>query len=234
MKRKMLFIEPHPKKVLIEITLTQLESLTSRWIIRDDGKRVKLFTEPEFDKGFDRKFMQNVSVGKVIGVGTDVTKVCVGDIAIVDYLVTNSTDVLVGYFKNNQVVCVDAESTYHEDDALPAQNGRKAWVKGDHDIISPILGVIRENEAIAFDPHVFLENKSTKLVMVMYNGELREAKAPITSRIVISAPEGSRLQPGDEVTIREEDIFTREIRGKEMSVIFQEDIQVIKQKKFVV
>jgi hypothetical protein len=230
-KRTRLFIEPYPTKVLIEITLGQLESLTSRWIIRDDGKRVKLFTEPQFDQGYDRKFMQNVSVGKVIGVGEWVTNICVGDIAIVDYLVTNDTGVLIGYFKNNQVVCVEAASTYHTEDSLPSQTRRMAWVKGDHDIVSPILGVIRENEAIAFDPHVFLENRVAKLVMVMFNGELREAKEAVTSRIVISAPENSNVRQGDEVTIKEEDIFTREIHGKEMSIVFIEDIKAIKRRE---
>lgn len=231
MRRTILSIEPAPGKVLVEITLNQLESLTARWIIRDDGKRVKLFTEPQFDQGFDRKFMQNVSVGKVIGIGSDVTNVSVGDIAIIDYLVTNDTGVLIGYFKNNQVVCVDAESTYHTDDSLPAQNGRKAWVKGDHDITSPILGVIRENKAIAFDPHVFLENKSAVILTVMRDGKLQPAKAPITSRIIISAPEESPLHEGDEVTVREEDIFTREIHGKEMSIVFLEDVKAVKRRE---
>lgn len=234
MKKRTLFIEPAPGKVLIEITLAQLESLTSRWIIRDDGKRVKLFTAPTYTEGYDQKFTQNVSVGKVIGVGEAVTNVVPGDIAIVDYLVTNDTDVLIGYFKNNQVVCVDAESTYHTDDAPPAQNGRKAWVKGDHDISSPILGVIRENEAIAFDPHVFLENKSTKILKVLHNGQLREAKVPVTTRIVIAAPERSKIQPGDEVTVQDVDLFTREVGGKELSIVFLEDIKAIKKRKFVV
>lgn len=230
-KRTRLYIEPYPTKVLIEITLSQLESLTSRWIIRDDGKRVKLFTEPQFDKGYDRRFMQNVSIGKVIGVGDWVEEIFVGDIVIIDYLVTNDDDVLIGYFKNNQVVCVEAKSTYHTDDALPAQNGRKAWVKGDHDVMSPILGVIRENEAISFDPHIFLENKVTNLVMVMHNGELREAKEDITTRIVISAPEGTGIRPGDEVTVKDIDIFTREIHGKEMVIIFKEDVKAIKRRE---
>lgn len=234
MKQNKLFIEPAPKKILVEITLSQLDSLTSRWIIKDDGTRVKLFTEMPYDKGYDRKFMQNVSVGKVIGVGEEVTNVIVGDICIIDYLVTNDTGVLVGYFKNNQVVCVDAESTYHTDDALPAQNGRKAWVKGDHDITSPILGVIRENEAIAFNPHVFIETKRPVIVKILANGKLDETPERIGTRKVISAPDGCGINPGDEIKVKTEDIFTREIKGKEMSIVFLEDIKTIKDRKFVI
>ena len=228
MKKDILEISPAPDRVLIKITDEQIDSLTSRWIVRDDGTKVKLFTRPEYKAGFDQRFTQNVSIGTALAVGTDVENVIPGDICIIDYLVTNDLDVFVGYFKNSLVAAVKADTVLHEDDAIPAHNGRKAWVKGDYDTISPIMGIIRDNEIIAFDPYIFLETKSDKIVKVLANGKLVETPDPIATRTVIACPENYALKPGDEVITKTENLFGRYINNKEISIIFKDDILIKK------
>jgi hypothetical protein len=229
MRKTQLHIKPAPDRVLIRITRAQIDNITSKEIVRDDGKKVRLFREPKFDKGFDRAFMQNVSVGEVVAVGSRVrTEIFRGDIAILDYLVTNDVDSFVGYFNNDQLVCIHAESTYHEEDALPSQTGRRAWVKGDHDIVSKLLGVIRGDQMIAFDPYVFLEYKPAVIVMGLKNGKVVELPQPIETRTVIAAPEDSFIESGDEVLVKEADIFPRHVNDKEFWVVFQEDIMMVK------
>lgn len=223
-------IFPAPDRVLIKITNDQVDSLTSRWINRDDGTKVKLFTRPAYDKGFDQRFTQNVSIGTVIACGEEVTKIDEGDIVIIDYLVTNDLDVFVGYYNNSIVASVKADTVIHQDDALPSQTGRKAWVKGDYDTISPIMGVIRDNEVVAFDPYIFLETKIPIIVRVLANGKLVETPDPMATRTVIAAPEGHWVKKGDEITTKSENLFGRYINEKEISIIFKDDVLVKKEK----
>jgi hypothetical protein len=228
MKKDILEIHPAPDRVLIKITDEQIESLTSRCIVRDDGTKVKLFTRPAYSKGFDQKFTQNVSIGTALAVGELVTKIVPGDLCIVDYLVTNDLDVFVGYFRNSLVAAVKADTILHEDDATPAHNGRRAWVKGDYDTISPILGVIRDNEIVAFDPYIFLEIKKDVIIKVLANGKLVETPDPIATRTVIAAPVNYALNPGDEIITKSESLFGRYINNKELSVIFKDDVLIKK------
>jgi co-chaperonin GroES (HSP10) len=222
-------IRPASDRVLIKITRKQQEDITSKMIKRDDGTTVRLFIEPGYDPGYDRRFMQNVSIGEVIAVGKKITKVEEGDIAVLDYLVRNDIDVFVGYFNDRDlIVSVKGETSIHKEDSLPSQTGRMAWIKGDYDTISPLMGVVRGDKVIAFDPYVFLVAKRPVILTVLPNNQVIETKETISTRTVLSAPEESGVEEGDEVTFKSDDMFPRYVNEKELSVIFKDDILLVK------
>lgn len=224
MKSKKINFLPHPEKVLIKITRKQFSDLFSKWVFRNDGSRVELFIDiPESD-GYDRKFTQNVSVGVVVAIGEKVEGIYPGDMAIIDYLVSTGSDALIGFVNGDMLVAVNAKTKYHTFDALPNIDGRKAFVKGDYDDLSPILGIVRNGKAIAFSPYVFLVHKTNKIAVVLPNGRITEHTEEIASREIISASAKSGYVDGDSVILKETDLFSRVISNKQLSVCHEEDI----------
>ncbi|SRR6266404_576678 len=223
-KKEMLSFIPHPDKVLIKITKESWENLFYKWIVRDDGSKCQLFTQLEESEGFDKRFTQNVSAGVIVAVGDNIHDIYPSDIAILDYLATNNIDVLVGYVNGDRLISVIKKTTYHTENSRPQIDGRKAYVIGDYDDVSPILGIIRNEKIIALDPYVFLNHKSNLIVSVLPNGKLRETVEDISEREILSAPEDCGFSDGDTILVKEPDIFSRTIGGKEVSVIMRQDI----------
>jgi hypothetical protein len=222
-KKKIEFL-PHPEKVLIKITRKQFSDLFSKWITRDDGSKCQLFIDIEESDGYDRKFTQNVSVGIVVAVGEKVEGIYPGDIAIIDYLVSTGSDALIGFVNNDMLVAVNAKTKYHTFDALPNIDGRKAFVTGDYDDLSPILGVIRGGKAVAFSPYIFLVHKTNKLIKILPNGQMVEIPEEIATREVVSASNESGYRDGDSVVLKELDLFSRIIDNKELSICYEAEI----------
>jgi hypothetical protein len=218
--QKVSFI-PHPDKVLVKITKASYDELFFKRIIRDDGKEVSLFTSIEEKEGMDDRYKQNVSVGVIVAVGKNVDNIFITDLAILDYMVSNDSDNLVGFVNGDRIVSLVAKTTYHNKSAKPDINFRKAYVKGDYDEVSKILGVVRKKQVIAFDPYIFLNSKSNKILSVLPNGQLTETIEYISKRDVLSADAKSNLKFGDEILLKEEDMFGRVIENKEISVIFK-------------
>jgi hypothetical protein len=215
---------PHPEKVLIKITRKQFSDLFSKWVVREDGSKCQLFLDIEADEGYDKKFTQNVSVGTVVAVGENVKGIYPGDMAIIDYLVSTSSDALIGFVNSDMLVAVNAKTKYHTEDALPNIDGRKAFVKGDYDDLSPIMGVVREGKAIAMSPYVFLVHKTNKIVKVLGNGKIVEIPETISTREIISADPSSGYKDGDTIILKEIDLFERFIDNKTISVSYEADI----------
>lgn len=225
-KKQMMDIRVHPKNVLIKITKHEWNEMFSIWVTRNDGSRMQLFTDVEEEEGFDRRFRQNVSVGNVVAVGDLVQGVKKGDIAIIDYLVTANDDAVIGYQGGNRLVSIPAHTTYHKKDSAPMIDGRKTWKGGDFDFLSSLLGVVRMGKIISFHPYVFLKYETTTKLAVGEGGLLREkdyAKT-ICKREVISAAIDSGYKDGDKVLVSENDLFSRHIQNKEISVVFERDI----------
>lgn len=222
-KKRTLFI-PHPTKVLIKITRKQFSDLFSKWITREDGSKCQLFMEMEESDGYDRKFTQNVSVGTVVAVGEKVEGILPGDMAIIDYLVSVGSDALIGFVNNDMLVSVNAKTTYHTSDALPNVDGRKAFVKGDYDDLSPLMGVVRDGKAVAFSPYMMLVHKTNKIMIALPNGRLVEKQETISEREILSASTQSGYKDGDTIVLKELDLFERTIDNKTISICFEGDI----------
>lgn len=224
MKKQMMNLVVHPKRVLIKITKSEWNDLFSVWITRHDGIRVQLFSDVEEEEGFERRFKQNVSVGSVVAAGTDTTGLMKGDVAIIDYLVTGNDDALIGYQNGNRLVAIRAHSTYHDKDSIPMLDGRKTWKVGDFDFLSPLLGVVRMGKIKAFHPYVFLKYEPAYKMAVGKSGMMKMSVDDVCVREVIAAHPSSGYQDGDKVYIKESDLFSRFIDKKEISIVFEQDI----------
>lgn len=224
MKKNNVSFTPHPDRVLVKITKEAWESLFYKEVIRDDGNKVKLFTVLEESEGFDNRYAQNVSCGTVVAVGRNITDMYPSDTVMLDYLASNNVDILVGYVNGDRLISVVAKTTYHTEDAKPYIDGRKAYVKGDYEEVSPLIGVIRHNKLLSFAPYCFLVHKSNKIISVLPNGRLKEDTEKISCREVLSACSTSGFKDGDMILVKETDLFSRVFGEREVSVVFQEDI----------
>jgi hypothetical protein len=223
-RKEQLSIMPSPDRVLIRISKKQMDDLISKEITKDDGTKVRLFFESiHFDEGYERRFQQNVSIGRVIGVGTNVHDVQVGDTVILDYLATNLIDDCIGFFEKDLLISILAHTTYHQDSSVLI-NGRRAWAKGDFNNISRILGIVRGDKLIPFDPYVFIEYKSDLLKILGHQGESIRDSTLVIKRQIIAAPEDSMFKCGQEIFCKKDDWFDREIGGKKIAVVFKQDI----------
>lgn len=222
---KKLSIIPAPNRMLIKITRKQIDDLISKEITLDDGTKKRLFFEPILHaQGYDAAYRQNVSVGEVIGVGNDLDQfdVKVGDVAILDYLASTDDEELVGFFNGDKIISILAETTYYKESATII-HGKAGWLKGDFDNISRILGVVRGDKLMPFDPYVFLEYKSDLLKIVSPHGELHSLEK-VYERTVLSAREGGDYKCGDVIRIKGDDLFERDVNGSKVSICFKSDI----------
>lgn len=224
-RNEKLSIIPAPDRVLIRITKNQMDDLISKEVKKEDGTTVRLFFEPiHFSQGYERRFQQNISAGKVIGVGDSVSGVHVGDIAILDYLVSNLTDDMIGYERDgSQLISIIAHTTYHEKSS-GFINGRQAWVKGDFDNISRILGLIRGDKLIPFDPYIFMEYKPDYMKILSIRGEAMRESTPVVNREVIASTENCFYKCGDKIKLKKDDWFDREINGRTIAICFKQDV----------
>jgi hypothetical protein len=174
LQKDKIIIEPHPEKVLIKTSMQDYEALFYKWITRDDGSKVKLFTQIEAAEGFESRFQQNLSTGTIVAIGSNVKGIQLGDLAILDYLVSSDSESYVGTVNGDRMVSLQAKTTYHETSALPSINMRRAFVKGDYDVLSKILGVIRDEKLISFTPYIFLTKEDSKIVKVNAAGMMYE------------------------------------------------------------
>lgn len=226
-KKEKMYITPHPDKVLLKITADEWAELFSVWIKRADGTKVQLFTDVQEDEGYEKRFKQNVSVGTVVAVGSNVKGIMKGDTAIIDYLVTGEDSSLVGFHNGHKLVSIKADTTYHTEDAAPYQDGRKAWNEGDYEDISPLLGYVRFNKVIARRPYVFLKQESNTKMQVSNGGLISETIEDVCTREVIAAHPDSGYKEGDMVVLKEMDLFSRNVGKKEISVIMEADLLAI-------
>lgn len=223
-KREKLTIIPAPNRVLIRITKKQIENMISKEIVLEDGTKKRLFFEPiHFDEGYERRFQQNISIGEIVGVGNKVDGIQVGDTAILDYLVSNLLDDTIGFVNGDQFISIIAHTTYHQTSSVMI-NGRRAWAKGDYDHISRILGLVRGDELIPFDPYVFMEYKTDYMKILSHRGEAMRETTPVVDRQVLSVPEDCFFKSGERIKLRKDDWFDREIAAYRIAIAFKQDI----------
>lgn len=221
-------IMPHKDKVLIKVSKANWNSLFSKYITVKGGKKVELFTDIEETEGYEGRFRQNVSVGIIVAIGKNITHILPGDVAIIDYAVTGNDDALVGFVKGDRLISLDVITTYHKEDSIPQLNGRHAYVEGDYDNLSRLLGVIRMGRLMALSPYVFLQHENaTKMVVSKDQGLQYQRTDGICKRKVLSGDKDCIAQEGDTVIIRETDLFSRIVDKKEISVIFDRDILAV-------
>lgn|GEM_PF-2182446 len=215
---------PNPNNVLVKCSKKSFEELFYKWIKRDDGSKVQLFTSIEQQEGYDQRFTQNLSTGIVIAVGENIKDIYPSDLIILDYLVYNSLDERIGFVNGDLIVSLPAITTYHTEDAPPSINLRRAYVVGDIDELSKILGIIRNDKLIARTPYTFLEHKVNRILKVHGLGIIQEEKEVIAVREILSASPQSGYKDGDKIFLMEENLWFRQTGDKVISVCFERDI----------
>lgn len=157
-------LRPHKDKIIIKISAEDREKLFYKNITLPDGSVTKLFVTVDEEEGIDRKSEIYVQSGEIISVGENVRIFKPGDTAILDYLLDNDPNCVLGWEGQDKYVSVTAHTTYYKEDVhvfgnrkIPNSRDTKVAKKGQPWEVSMILGVLRGNDIIANDPYVFLE-----------------------------------------------------------------------------
>lgn len=229
------FIVP-PDSVMVKIKKEDTDSLYSKWIVRNDGTRVQLFTQPEPSSLLMRKSEIFVSIGEVIQVGGGIENVQEGDLALLDYTVDNFIDNVLYYDgEGNKFIAIDGNTTFHEE-TLIINADRKhptetiVYKKGELNAASPLLGIIRGEKLIARNPYVFIEHEGNTVDKVSDVGILYSEKVEISERKILSVSDKSSIKygmkDGQMIMVEEYNIFDVKTPTGIIQCIIDEDILI--------
>jgi hypothetical protein len=219
-------------KVFIRITKESRDSIFSKEITRDDGSKVKLWTNVEAMDNDDRRATLFVQTGIVEAVADNLTDIKVGDTAIIDYKLCNMDDHVVYKDGEDIVYWLEAKTTYHEDDliAYASRKGNRdqiAYLKGDYDTLSMLLGVVSHGRVYAREPYVFLEHQSNVISKVSPAGILySETQSNYHRKVLASSPESHKnygISPGNDVLVHDMDIFMVKLEDQQFDCICDVD-----------
>lgn len=223
-----------PDSLMIKMMREDRDALFSKWIVRNDGTKVQLFLQSEPEKSSDRSSSIYISSGEIVQVGSEVKGINEGDIAILDYTVDNFTDNIL-YFddEGNKFIVVDATTTFHSGDHwvyASRNNPRDTLVskKGDLDIISPVLGIVRNEELIARQPYVFINHLSNVVKKKSTFGITYEEEEEVMERTVLSVSEKSGIKygikDGQIIMAKDSDVFDIKIKDYFIQAILDQDV----------
>lgn len=222
-------------KVFVRITKGSRDSIFSKEITRDDGTKVRLWTNVEAMANDDRRATLFVQTGIVEAVASNIADIMIGDIAIIDYKLSNLDDHIVYKDGADVVYWLEAKTTYHEDDLI-AYASRKsprdqiAYLKGDYDEQSMLLGVIRDEKIYPRDPYVFLEHESNVISKISSAGILfSETQSHYQRKVLASPPESQEkygIFPGKTILVHDYDVFMVNFEGRQLECICDADAMV--------
>jgi hypothetical protein len=222
-------------KIFVRITKNDRDSIFSKEITRNDGTKTKLFLTVDAKDDEDRKSELFVQTGIIEFVGDSIEGISVGDIAILDYQVSNLRHQLIKEDEEGQLFWINPNTTYYDHTKVvyadrSRQGSRDSIVynKGDYDEISMLLGIIRNEELIPISPYVFLTHESPIVMVVTKSGLLVEETHRLLYRNVISAPDNSMVRKDETILIDDADVFYVKIGNKKIDCIFESDILAIK------
>lgn len=219
--------------VLVKITKQSRDSVFEKKIRKEDGTLVDLCITVPPDKDMDRYAQFFVSTGEVMAVGAAVKNVLAGDLAIIDYLVDNDESIIVGYEGEDKLVAVQAVTIRHEEDnvAYANRNSPKdqiVWCKGDYDLTTKVIGVLRGEELISLDPFVFLTHESNIYARKTHSGIQYEETTRTLEREILAVSQRTfetfGMIKGHVILCHEYDVFNVMIGGKTICVINDADI----------
>lgn len=170
----------HPDFIILKISKEAREGLFTKKIKRDDGSLTDLFMYNPTTSDDENHNARFVSSGLVMFVGENINDIQVGDIALLDYLVDNDETVICGYDGEDKLIVSPPKTVYSksevwiyanrrvEEDPKKQSYGQRLCPHdimvqkvGDYEMLASVLGVVRGEQVIAFDPYVFLEHEST-------------------------------------------------------------------------
>lgn len=219
--------------VLVKITKESRQYVFEKKIKKDDGTLIDLCIMIPPDKDMDRYSQYFVSTGEVMAVGVNVNNVLAGDLAIIDYLIDNDESIIIGYEGEDKLVAVQAVTIRHEEDNVAYANRHSpkdqiVWCKGDYDLTSKLIGVLRGEELISLDPFVFLNHQTHVLQRETKSGIQYQETTRTLEREVLAVSERTfnefGLKKGTVILCHEYDVFNVMIGSKTICVINDTDI----------
>lgn len=223
----------HPNCVVVKITKESRDALFFKKIMKDDGSEIDFIIDTPAENEDERSARIFVSTGIIISVGSNIKNVKPGDIGILEYILDNDESIIIGYENEDKIIVVNAVTTRHEEDNIVYANrkikkNQTVWKRGDYNVTSGLLGVIRNKELISVDPYVFLNHESTLISKVSAAGILYSEKQKILKREILAISEESKKRinaaNGDKVLVDDFDLFDIVIDGKKISAINDIDI----------
>lgn len=231
-------------RVFVRITKENRDSIFGKEITREDGSKVRLFLTVDAKEDEDRKAQLFVQTGIIEGVGTGayhnedgsfipVGDVQVGDTAIINYTVCNSNDQIISKDDNGELYHVLATTTYHtKTKVIEADRKNKrdqiAYMKGDYEELSPLLGVLRGDKLIARAPYVFLEHQSNVIKVISKQGLHYQEKHKILKRRILSISKESSekfyIDESDVIICDDFDLFSVKIGDRTIDCIQDRDV----------
>lgn len=217
-----------PNRCLIRFSDKDAEDIfLGKEITRDDGSTVRLIKAVDTSPDMDRKSKLFRRTAEVLQVGRNVIGIQPGDIAILDYKVDNDESIEIGHDGVGKLVAVMAVSSYVEEDIHVDANRaiKKSQVvakKGEVQIVSDIMGVIRNGVIEAVDPYVFLKYDPFALrhhsTTIIYDGAKDDVDLEVLAVSEVSVQKYN-LMKGSKVHIKEKDTFRIDI-----SNVIMEDV----------
>lgn len=207
----------NPDSIMIKINKSDNEALYSKWIVRNDGSKVQLFLRPEPESHSITRSAVFVSMGEVVQCGSNIEGVKEGDISLLDYTVDNFVDNVLYFDEDgNKYIVIEGSTSFHEEDYIiyadrTTPKDTIVYKKGDLNVPSPLLGVIRGEELIARAPYVFVEHQDSEVSKVSNAGIMFTEKLEIMEREILSVSERSSTKygigKGQKVLVKDMDIF---------------------------
>lgn len=224
-------------KILVRITKDNRESIYSKEIVMDNGTKSKLFLTISAEQMDERHNSLFVQTGVVEMVSDEVKGVEVGDIAILDYSLCNSMDNFFKSDENGDLYWLNATTSYHKQTEIAYQTRRShrdqiIHKRGEIDMISMLLGIIRKDVLIARRPYVFLEHLPTTLIITTLMGiEYGQKQKTLTRKVLAVDEETTKrfsIKNGDMVIVNDPDIFMITYDRKKIDCINDEDCLGVK------
>jgi len=225
----------HPDYVLVKINKKDRDGLFSKTITRNDGSTVELFLNVPAEGSDERSSKFFVETGEILLAGENVTVAQKGDLCVFDYTVDNSEHNIIGYEGDDKLVVINAVTTRHQSDEIVYANKRTpkdtiVAFKGDYDVVSQLLGVVRNQKLYSVDPYVFLDHRKNIVQMKTKSGITYEEKQMAVQREVLSVAPYSKkafkISEGRSVLIMDHDIFDVVIDGKTISCANDRDVMM--------
>lgn len=229
-------MKPLHDRIFVRITKKSREDIYSKEIIRHDGSVTRLWKTMQATDSIDeRASFLNVQTGIVEAVSDRIDWIKPGDIALLNYDVCNSPGRFMRKDGEDEIYFLEAITTYHLDDhvAYQTRKTRRDQIvhqRGEINELSPLLGIMRDDELIANDPYVFFEQQSTTVSKVSPKGILYSEKQKILTRKIIAigrlSTEKYGIKKGDTVLIDDFDMFPVKL-GEEHAVECINDSDVL-------
>jgi co-chaperonin GroES (HSP10) len=194
-------LRPTPERVIVKITKEQRRRMFEKEFVRNDGTKGVLITGIRKDRGEHGASEQFINLGEVIAVGSRVKNIKAGDMAVLDYLVSNDDTIKVLEDEQAEYYSVRGVTTYEPQDVIMDVNRQRQFTmylcrKGEIKEVSQIVAVIRDSQIIAIDPYVILSFAPYETTKQTASGIIFKQKRDVLRHEIVAVSEITKEKYG--------------------------------------